>query len=228
MAEVKVNFADFIKEERERKKRQTLAQQLLGSKTKASGAGALPNTRNAAPQKPSLISRMSSNSGVSKSRSSSRRNSPPSIPTGPAATAGSINSKWQHDLHALNNPNGPPKQPRKGVQRGPSASQIDRNTRTFNKFRAVLQDNVPESTGGGFNIKGVATEKPSIVIASNFAPGTTAMDIEAVMMPIARQRDGNVISCRLISSSPTVMVELSVDKKEAAQNIIDTFNNQRV
>lgn len=207
-----VSFADFVKESREKKKRETLAQEILGSRGRKAGAGALPNTRNGA-QKPSLVSRMSSSSGVSKSRSSS------------AKPAANIEGKWQHDLHEVSNPQGPPT---KKPYRAASASQIDRNTRTFNKFRSVLQDNVAVSDSSGFNIKGVATGGPFTVIASNFAIGTTAADIEAVMVPIATEREGSVLSCRLISAKPTVMVELTVDKRDAAQNIVDMFNNKKV
>ncbi|KAF2280188.1 uncharacterized protein EI97DRAFT_439244 [Westerdykella ornata] len=205
-----VSFADFVKESREKKKREALAQEILGSRGRKAGAGALPNTRNGA-QKPSLVSRMSSSSGVNKSRSSS------------AKPAANIEGKWQHDLHDAGNHQGPPKKP----YRAASASQIDRNTRTFNKFRSVLQDNVSGSDSSGFNIKGVATGGPFTVIASNFAIGTTAADIEAVMVPIANERDGTVLSCRLISAKPTVMVELTVDKRDAAQNIVDMFNNKK-
>jgi hypothetical protein len=208
------SFADFVKEAREKKKKEALAQQILGSRGRnGNGAGSLPNARNAS-QKPSLVSRMSSSSGVSKSRSSSAK---------PAAA--NIEGKWQHDLHKLNNPHGPPP---KQLNRTASASQIDRNTRTFNKFRSVLQDNAPAPESSGFNIKGVATGGPYTVIASNFASGTTAADIEAVMLPIAAERDGTILSCRLISSNPTVMVELMVDRRDAAQNIIDMFNNKKV
>lgn len=208
------SFADFVKEAREKKKKEALAQEILGSRgRKANGPGTTQTPRNGT-QKPSLLSRMSTTSGVSKSRSSS------------AKPAGNIEGKWQHDLHTLNNPKGP--QPKK-LNRTASASQIDRNTRTFNKFRSVLQDNVPVAeSSAGFNIKGVATGGPTTVIASNFAIGTTAADIEAVMMPIAAEREGQILSCRLISSKPTVMVEINVDRRDAAQSIVDMFNGKKV
>ncbi|KAF2748072.1 hypothetical protein M011DRAFT_457986 [Sporormia fimetaria CBS 119925] len=209
------NFADFIKQARDKKKKETLAQEILGSRgRKAAGSGAAPKARNGA-EKPSLVSRMSSSSGVNKSRSSSAK---------PAAkpAAANINDKWEHDLHGLNNP-----QASKKTARGASATQIDRNTRTFNKFRSVLQDNVPAAQSSGFNIKGVATGGPFTVIASNFANGTTAADIEAVMAPVVAEREGSIVSCRLISANPTVMVELVIDKRDAAQNVIDIFNNKK-
>jgi hypothetical protein len=208
------SFADFVKEAREKKKKEALAQEILGSRgRKANGAGTAQNPRNGS-QKPTLLSRMSTTSGVTKSRSSS------------AKPAGNIDGKWQHDLHTLNNPKASQS---KRLNRIASASQIDRNTRTFNKFRSVLQDNVPAvEPSSGFNIRGVATGGPSTVIASNFAIGTTAADIEAVMAPIAAERDGQILSCRVISSKPTVMVEIALDRRDAAQNIVDMFNGKKV
>lgn len=212
MAET-VSFADFIKESRERKKNEALAQQFLGSrgrKANASGAGSL-NAR-ANPQKPTLLSRMS---GVQKPRSSSAKPAP-----------ANIDGKWQHDLHKLNNPNGPPS---KRLTRTASASQIDRNARTYDKLNWALRKDAQnarenEMDTSGFSIKGVANGGPYTVIASNFATGTTAADIEAVMGKIG----GETLSCRVVVSNPTVMAELVFPTKEGADNVIATFNNKKV
>ncbi|KAF2872226.1 hypothetical protein BDV95DRAFT_492508 [Massariosphaeria phaeospora] len=220
------SFADFVKKTREQKKKEALAQEILGSrgrKANSTGAGSLPNTRNNNnPQKPTLLSRIS---GVQKPRSASAK---PNL-------SPSIDGKWQHDLHKLNNPNGPPN---KRLNRTASASQIDRNDRTYSKFRSAIHDNARNNARNtlrnnaldddaldapGFSIKGVATGGPYTVIATNFAPGTTSADIEAVMVPHA----GEVQSCRLLTSTPTVMVELVLGTKEGADNIIATFNNKK-
>lgn len=77
------------------------------------------------------------------------------------------------------------------------------------------------------SIRGMATPAlagPHVVIASNFAPGTTAADIEAAMQPVG----GDVRSCKLVSASPTVMAELIFEHKDGADNVIATFNNQKV
>ncbi|KAF2191025.1 hypothetical protein K469DRAFT_655535 [Zopfia rhizophila CBS 207.26] len=198
------NFADFVKEARERKRKETLAQEILGSrsrKTNTSGAGAIANTRNDS-QKPSLASRM----GITKQRSSSAKPD--------------INGKWKHDLHALNNPRA------NQLHRTASASQVERNTRVADKFRSnalnAAQNNSANGSGG-FNIRGVAAGGPYTVVASNFAPGTTAADIEAVMTPVG----GEILRCRLISSQPTVMVEMVLESKDGADNVIATFNNKK-
>jgi hypothetical protein len=190
------SFASFVKDQRERKKNEVLAQEFLGRgrKVNAHGAGALAKPRNTS-----------------------------------AKPAGSIDSKWQHDLHKLNNPNGPAARARgPGPNRPASASQVDRSSRTYDKFASVLNRNanpaVRNDDAPGFNIRGVATGGPYTVIASNFAPGTTAADIEAVMSPHA----GETLGCRLLTAAPTVMVELQVVTKEGANNVIATFNNQKV
>jgi hypothetical protein len=213
------DFANFVKEQRERKKNEDLAQQFLGRgrKANAPGAGAGAKPRNTS-EKPTLLSRISGSAGVQK-RSSS------------AKPAGSIEGKWQHDLHKLNNPNGPAARARgQAPNRTASASQLDRNSRTYDKFASVLNRNTtqPARSNGneatGFSIRGVATGGPYTVIASNFAPGTTAADIEAVMAPHA----GETLGCRLLTAAPTVMVELQVVTREGADNVIATFNNQKV
>lgn len=77
------------------------------------------------------------------------------------------------------------------------------------------------------SIRGMAAPIPTgpyVVVASNFAPGTTAADIEAAMQPVG----GEVRSCKLVSANPTVMAELVFEDKDGADNVIATFNNQRV
>jgi hypothetical protein len=216
------SFASFVKDQRERKKNEALAQEFLGRgrKANAPGAGAVAKPRNTS-EKPTLLSRISGSAGVQK-RSSS------------AKPAGSIDGKWQHDLHKLNNPNGPTARARgagpgagAGPNRPASASQVDRSSRTYDKFASVLTRNANpparNNDAPGFSIRGVATGGPYTVIASNFAPGTTAADIEAVMSPHA----GETLGCRLLTAAPTVMVELQVVTKEGADNVIATFNNQK-
>lgn len=72
------------------------------------------------------------------------------------------------------------------------------------------------------SIRGAAG--PYCVVAQNFAPGTTALDIESVMIPVG----GEMESCRLIPSKSTVMVEMMFFDKAGAENVIATFNNKKV
>ncbi|KAL6705745.1 hypothetical protein ACN47E_006382 [Coniothyrium glycines] len=208
------NFASFVKDAREKKKNETLAQQLLGSRgRKAAAPGVGTGKQRSDSQKPTLLSRISGGAGVQKRSSSAK----------PVMTA-NIDGKWQHDLHKLNNPNGPPAKNAR-LQRTASASQVDRNSRTYDKFASVLNRNASarNNDAPGFSIRGVASGGPYTVIASNFAPGTTAADIEAVMSPVG----GETVSCRLVSAAPTVMVELQFVERSGAENVIATFNNQK-
>jgi hypothetical protein len=61
-------------------------------------------------------------------------------------------------------------------------------------------------------------------MAQNFAPGTTAADIESAMTPVG----GIITSCRLIKQHPIVIAEIVFESKEGADNVIATFNKQTV
>lgn len=217
MATQNASFADFVKDTREKKRNEALAQQFLGSRGRnangsGSGTGSLNGRGNS--QKPTLLSRMS---GVQKQRSSS------------AKPATNIDGKWQHDLHRLNNPNGPPA---KGLHRTVSTSQMDRNTRSFDKFASALNRDafIRNARNGpredlGLNIRGAAASVgQQTVIASNFAIGTTAADIEQVMGQIG----GELLECRVVVAKPTVMAELTFATKDGAENVIQTFNGKKV
>lgn len=81
----------------------------------------------------------------------------------------------------------------------------------------------PVANAGSISIRGAAGG-PYVVVASNFAPGTTAADIESVM----RNVGGDLLYCRLIASNPTVMAEMGFADVAAADTVIETFNNHRV
>jgi len=72
----------------------------------------------------------------------------------------------------------------------------------------------------GLTIRGLAG--PFVVMAQNFAPGTTAADIESAMTPVG----GVVSSCRLLKTTPIVIAEIIFESKDGAERVIDTFNNQ--
>ncbi|KAL2159593.1 hypothetical protein VTH06DRAFT_2162 [Thermothelomyces fergusii] len=72
----------------------------------------------------------------------------------------------------------------------------------------------------GITIRGLAG--PFVVMAQNFAPGTTAADIESAMTPVG----GIITSCRIVKQHPIVIAEIVFESKEGAENVIATFNNQ--
>ena len=75
------------------------------------------------------------------------------------------------------------------------------------------------------SIRGIAApEGPFTVVGSNFAPGTTAADIEAALMSTG----GAMLKCKILTASPTVMAEMVFTEKTSADRVIETFNNRKV
>jgi hypothetical protein len=74
----------------------------------------------------------------------------------------------------------------------------------------------------GISIRGIAG--PAVVIAENFAPGTTAADIESAMAPIG----GPVLKCSITTSGSTVIAELVFDSRDGADRVIEQFHDQIV
>ena len=72
------------------------------------------------------------------------------------------------------------------------------------------------------NIRGLAG--PCVVVGSNFAPGTTAADIESAMIPSG----GEMQSCKIVSYSPILVAEMLFAERANAENVIATFNNKKV
>ncbi|KAK6431582.1 hypothetical protein LTR95_012259 [Oleoguttula sp. CCFEE 5521] len=82
---------------------------------------------------------------------------------------------------------------------------------------------IPQSNSS-ISFKGAAGG-PYIVHASNFAPGTTAADIESVMKSVPGV--GEMLYCRLLAATPTVIVEMSFAERDGAGKVVDTFNNKK-
>ena len=81
---------------------------------------------------------------------------------------------------------------------------------------------VDNDRGSELSIRGMAG--PYTIVASNFAPGTTAADISAVMEPVG----GEMLGCHLVSSNPTVIAEMIFAERDGADNVVAMFNNKRV
>jgi hypothetical protein len=75
----------------------------------------------------------------------------------------------------------------------------------------------------GLTIRG-ASSGPFVVIGSNFAPGTTAADIQSALEPLT----GQILSCWVTSQHPTVTAEITFAEKLSAENAIANFHNQKV
>lgn len=125
----------------------------------------------------------------------------------------------------------PPRNPRQpsGLNRA-SVNERARPARTTSTIDLIkdtpsnVQLDLPAANGStGLSFKGAAGG-PYVVLAQNFAPGTTAADIESVMQSVG----GQLTYCRLAASTPTVIAEMGFVEKSGAEAVIETFNNKRV
>lgn len=71
------------------------------------------------------------------------------------------------------------------------------------------------------SIRGAAG--PFVVLAANFAPGTTAADIESVMQEI-----GGECSCKILELRPDVLAQMTFTDRIGAEKVISTFNGKKV
>ncbi|KAB8338865.1 hypothetical protein FH972_021809 [Carpinus fangiana] len=204
--DVRKSFQDLVSADRKKKQHEALASQLLGKGRRTS----TPTTGRVTGPGASLASRV----GVIK-RSAS------------VAPKPSINGQWTHDLHDLRGG-----RPRMSTLRTQSTSKLERE----NRLQSSLHDgpgsqvNIRSSGNNGqLSIRGLASNGPYVVMASNFASGTTAADIESAMAPIGLSPDGEqcITRCRILTSTPTVLAEIEFSDRHAAENVIATFNGQK-
>lgn len=214
-----VSLADFIKTDRERKKNEALAQKVFGKgrRNSAPGAAASGGNRRAGAG-PSLASRV----GVQKQRSAST-----AFPKQRGKPAGNVDVEWTHDLHSLNNlsasrvsqlphqkSRGGRAQARNGQRMLAALNGAVLSPAENTQFNIVQ----PKSTVG-MNIRGLAG--PYTLVAKNFAPGTSAADIESAMTPVG----GEIRTCKIVSTNP-VTAEIVFESKEGADMVIETFHGQ--
>ncbi|CAD6579573.1 MAG: hypothetical protein ASARMPRED_009185 [Alectoria sarmentosa] len=207
-----VSFDEIIQAGRQRKEKEKLANDILGQGRREKqrlaeeifGRGRSSNGPNNGSRKsgagPSLASRV----GVAKAsqRSSSTPKASPSM-----------DGTWGHD-----------RAPR--ITRPPRGNPMARQA----KDDLLYNTAVTQPPRNGVAVKGLGEEisirgtaGPYVVVGSNFAPGTTAADIESAMIPSG----GEMQSCRIISSTPTVMAEMVFAEKCNAESVISTFNNKK-
>jgi hypothetical protein len=106
--------------------------------------------------------------------------------------------------------------PASAAPRGPAAA----TQRINNNSSSPWTNN--SNRNGGLTIRGLAG--PFVVMAQNFAPGTTAADIESAVTPVG----GLVQSCRLLKTEPIVIAEIVFESKDGADRVIEMFDNQTV
>ncbi len=136
-----------------------------------------------------------------------------------------VNASWGHDLHQVNNPQ------LSLTTRVPRNNHMARTTQKSRLYEAITAQKPRDGLSNPvkanklveeITIRGLAG--PYVVIGTNFASGTTAADIESAMVPSG----GEMHSCRIIASDPTVIAEMVFVEKANAERVIATFNNKRV
>ncbi|KAF2398532.1 hypothetical protein EJ06DRAFT_583779 [Trichodelitschia bisporula] len=139
-------------------------------------------------------------------------------PSGPLSSRAGVSKPPTGPKASLDRPKhfNPPTGPARGrpLQRAASSSQLERRNRAITT--AVNQ-------GSGITVRGMGGM--FTVIAQNFAPGTTAQDIETVLVP--PESAHLLVRCQLLSESPTVIAELVFSSKETADTVISSFNNMK-
>ncbi|KAI0426389.1 hypothetical protein F5Y09DRAFT_319052 [Xylaria sp. FL1042] len=220
-----LEFEKIINDGRERKRNEELAARIFTRDNS--------QRRASAPLKPGAGGSLASRVGVKKR-----------VSTGGRVPAGNINGDWTHDLHNTTQDRPRPQQPAPNslaarvhapgttLPKTRPATQNARSNRTnklANAFTRTAasssngqqQMNVVDSQQGrGITIKGLAG--PFAVLAQNFAPGTTAADIESALTPVG----GIISSCRLVKTYPIVIAEIVFESKEGADRVIERFDKQ--
>ncbi|CAG8375553.1 unnamed protein product [Penicillium salamii] len=196
-----ISFDDIIKADRQKKKQEDLANQLLGKNRRSSapGSGSGANKKSANTQTAKLGS-LASRIGVAKRT--------------PSATGRSTNTSNQSNGRSRGNA------PRDRVNAEQVWKAFDSENRNLNpQSRGHAQH--ANNRSNNLSIKGASG--PFVVIGRNFAPGTTAADIQSALEPST----GPMLSCRIIASQPSVVAEFAYAEKSAAELVVANYHNQR-
>ncbi|PHH84492.1 hypothetical protein CDD83_1856 [Cordyceps sp. RAO-2017] len=211
------DFQKIISDARERRRNEALADKIFSQGRRQSAAPKLKY----APR-----GRLASRVGISKQQRVSsynwRRSNVP---------AGDVDGEWTHDLHDSND-HGTAAPSLDERTRSPRSKAVPKwNTAAQRKFRPaesidrMVEDQLnlvstSRAGGAGMTIRGLAG--PFYVIGQNFAPGTTAADIESAMTPVG----GEMTSCKITRMSPVLVAEMVFASREGGERVIDTFNDK--
>jgi hypothetical protein len=112
-------------------------------------------------------------------------------------------------------------------KRAVSASRLENITDSLRASNSNSQDisfrSSTTTPGNGISIRGTASG-PFVVVARNFAAGTTVADIESTMTPVG----GDITSCRITRDVPNVVAEIAFADKAGADTVIANFDKLRV
>ncbi|KAL6895055.1 hypothetical protein GGI43DRAFT_429162 [Trichoderma evansii] len=233
MAPVATEFEKIINTARERKKNEALADKIFSR-----------GRRQSAPtnSKPQIGGSLASRVGVKKPQNkaitaTASRRRRASVP------AGDVNGEWTHDLHStVNRPNTSANTPlssritlpggvsaNSAAKKAAAKKKVARLTAAFDRMETddsvkrqvnIVKNGKSQARDTGMTIRGLAG--PFAVMAQNFAPGTTAADIESAMTPIG----GEMVSCEIVKTQPFIIVEMVFSSREGGEKVIETFNNK--
>ncbi|KAL7918129.1 hypothetical protein ACQKWADRAFT_305049 [Trichoderma austrokoningii] len=221
MAPVATEFEKIINTARERKRNEALADKIF-SRGRRQSAPTNP--------KPQIGGSLASRVGVKKSQPQNKALAATSFQRRRASVpAGDVNSDWTHDLHSTVNQSLSSRitLPGKKAAAVAAKKKVARLTAAFDRMdtddgvkRQVNVVKNGNNGGGGMTIRGLAG--PFGVMAQNFAPGTTAADVESAMTPVG----GEMVSCEIVKTQPFIIVEMAFASREGGEKVIETFNNK--
>ncbi|KAL7811081.1 hypothetical protein V8C26DRAFT_422526 [Trichoderma gracile] len=239
MAPVATEFERIINTARERKRNEALADKIFSKGRRQSAPAGLK----AAQPGGSLASRV----GVKKSKSQSKP-TPSGLRRRANGLSGDVNGEWTHDLHTAVNRRdtsnlplssritlpgtaAPRKAPtaaaaaassskKKFARLSAAVDRMDTDPSVRQQVNIVAQRATQRIPDAGMTIRGLAG--PFAVMAQNFAPGTTAADVESAMTPVG----GEMLSCEVVKTHPFMIVEMVFASREGGERVIETFNNK--
>lgn len=202
-----VSFDQLLQESRKKRKAEQLAQEIFGKRNRS-------QTPQGPRSKPAPGASLASRVGVAKPRTASL----PRTNSGSAPRAN--RPQTQAARPALNDDSRT--RSTKFQQR---ASQVSSDPVSDVKSSDYAGYEAPPAVANGntnISFRGAATSQ-HVVVAQNFAPGTTAADIESVMTDVG----GTVLTCKLTAETPTVVAEMTFEDKAGAEAVINTFNGKK-
>lgn len=213
-----VDLQKIISEGRDRKKVQDAADKIFG-KNRAIGAKKASGTDGSLATRAGVNKqRLNSSTFAARPNSLAARSNDRSAiapPTGPRAdTRAARNAQGLADALFSTKPNPAQAQVNIVPNRSNNGNGATRGaTMQFNGAAARGARQQAPRPVGGMTIKGIAG--PHVVEVRGFAPGTSAADVEEAM----RAKGISVHSCRILQSSPKVIVDILCDSKEDADRI---------
>lgn len=247
MAKVATDFEKMIHSDRSRKKNEALAAKIFKTKAAAPAAGGKIAARagikkrvasTSAPARAGNINsewthdlhdggnnrKNTANAAASKAKApgslASRLSRPGEAPKTKRGSAAAATAAAAAPATASTRG----RQQRRAAQIANALNRAEVQQKPQRQQKPQQNQNQQANNASGLSIRGIAAavNEPLVIMAQNFAPGTTAADIESAMTPVG----GLVSSCRILKTTPIVIAEIMFESREGAERVIQTFNNQ--